>query len=99
MPMCQTTAGCLCAANAQFGLDMDLVRIIELEDALREIAKMKPTSVGKDFVTGPLAMFNACQRIAREALQKSNAKDTLRPRCLGRAIVRIDRFSIREKSK
>lgn len=44
------------------------------EAALRRIATMKPTPVSDGLVTGPLAMFNACQRIAREALRKPKRK-------------------------
>lgn len=55
--------------------DMERFNAALFEDALRQIAKMKPTSVGADFfVTGPQAMLNACQRIARAALRKSRKK-------------------------
>jgi len=45
-----------------------------LEAALRQIATMKPTPVTDEFVTGPQAMLDACQRIARDALRKPNKK-------------------------
>lgn len=46
-------------------------QIADLEAALRQIAKMKSEPIGDTgFATGPLALFQACQRIAREALRK-----------------------------
>jgi len=51
--------------------DADQARIAELEDALRRIAKMKSEPIGDTgFAVGPLALFQASQRIAREALRK-----------------------------
>jgi len=44
--------------------------VAKLEAALRQIATMKPTRVTDEFVTGPQAMLDACQRIARDALRK-----------------------------
>lgn len=42
-----------------------------LREALERIRKMKPEPVGDDFVTGPRAMFDACQRTARAALSST----------------------------
>jgi hypothetical protein len=52
-----------------------LARIEQTEAALRKIARMKPSPIGSTgFSTGPLAMFLACQRVAREGLRKRDNK-------------------------
>jgi hypothetical protein len=73
MPTCQTTAGCVCDAAAQFGpLDLNLIRIAYLEDALREIAgtyeatEQTPKKMN--------AALYAVSRLATHALQKSETK-------------------------
>lgn len=68
MPTCQTTAGCVCAAAAQFGhLDLGLIRLAYLEEALRDIARADCWTM-----TGDAAAMR-CAKIARDALQKSDA--------------------------
>lgn len=49
-------------------------RAQKMEDALREIAKMKPEPVTPEFMQGPKVLFDACQRIARQALRKPKQK-------------------------
>lgn len=50
-------------------------RIAALEAALTKIAKMKSEPIGDTgFATGPLALLNACQRLAREVLRKPKTR-------------------------
>lgn len=50
-------------------IEQQAARIAELTAALTEIKALKPQAIGDTgFQTGPLALFQAAQRIARAAL-------------------------------
>lgn len=58
------------AHEAASALDAAQARIKELEKALEQIKAIKPENIGDSgFITGPLAHFQAAQRIARTALK------------------------------
>lgn len=50
----------------------DSARIAALEDALRQIATMKPSPIVPGIVHGPALLLSNCQRIARRALRKKS---------------------------